>query len=1161
MSNSEIKLQDKYERNNDNAYMTGSQALVRALLEQRWLDEKNGLNTAGYISGYRGSPMTAMDVQLWREEKRLTDNHIKFIPGINENLAMTSVWGTQQIDYFGDANYDGVFSMWYGKGPGLDQTLDGLRQGNWHGSSTHGGALILAGDDPNMASTINNYHSEVLFEDLLMPVLFPADIQEVLDLALMGVALSRFSGAWVGYKLLPETIETSARVNIAENRFDIKYPEFDFPEGGVNSRKVDSPYAQEQRIKEHKLPAALAFARANNLNKVTFCSDKPKVGIVAMGKIWRDTMQSLKDLGLDESALNSLGIKVLKVSMPYPVDLQTYREFSQGLEQVIVIEDKREILEKGIIQACYDLPENERPTILGRHDQSGNILLRNSGNINTDDITKVLAKRLLDINPNDLIATNLDELQNSGCKLGQLPSLDMARLPYFCSGCPHNTSTVTPDGSRSFGGVGCHYMANWMDRDVDLYTHMGGEGGTWIGLSPFVKTKHMFQNLGDGTYYHSGSVAVRAAIAAKVNITYKILYNDAVAMTGGQPVDGPISVNSIADQMRAEGIERIAVVTDEPEKYKTYRAFPKGTTINHRDELDLVQRELREIPGVTILIYDQTCASEKRRRRKRGKFPDPAKRMFINDRVCEGCGDCGEKSNCLSVEPKSTEFGRKRMVNQSTCNKDYRCNDGFCPSFVTVLGGKVRKGKGAAAGIADLPHVPEVTPYQLQGDTTYNVLITGVGGTGVITVGQILGMAAHVDGKGVSVVEQLGFAQKGGPVKSHVKIGNNADAIKGVRITSGQCDLLLGCDMLAGSDNESLSMVKEGKTFAVVNNHQAITGEFTRNGDLQYPIDAVKERLEGSLGDNLEFIEANKVATQLMGDSIAANFFVVGYAWQNGKIPLTEHSLLKAIELNGVAVEFNQQAFMWGRIFANDQQSVLRLIAGENDSQDDIKSLSERIEMRINDLTDYQNSAYANRYKKLVDKVSQAEKTLDITDNSLTQAVALYAYKLMAYKDEYEVARLYASGEFVEKLNAQFEGNFKLEFNLAPPGIAPKDKVTGKPKKIRLGGWMLKAFGILAKFKGLRGTAFDVFGKTAERKMERQLIEDYFAMIEEVIGSLEASNYALAVEIAELPDLIRGFGHVKEDNVETFEAQKQKLTNIFKHGDLAAEAEIKVVNL
>ncbi|NMP14733.1 indolepyruvate ferredoxin oxidoreductase family protein [Thalassotalea sp. Y01] len=1160
MQDSKVSLQDKYERDKDSAYMTGSQALVRALLEQRWLDEKNGLNTAGYISGYRGSPMTAMDVQLWREEQRLTENHIKFVPGINENMAMTSVWGTQQIDYFGDQNYDGVFAMWYGKGPGVDQTIDGLRQGNWHGSAKHGGALILAGDDPNMSSTINNYHSEILFEDLLMPVLFPADIQEVLDYALMGIALSRFSGAWVGYKLLPETIETSSRVNIADNRFDIVYPDYDFPEGGLNARKQDSPYIQEQRIKQHKLKAALHFARANNLNKITFDSENAKIGIVAMGKIWRDSLQSLKDLGLGESHLQQLGIRILKVSMPFPVDLQTYREFADGLEHVIVIEDKREILEKGIIQACYDLPEAQRPKVHGRYDQQGNTILQNFGNINTDHITKALATHLLNIAPQHMVEQKLQDLQQSGCKLAALPSLNMARLPYFCSGCPHNSSTVTPEGSRSFGGVGCHYMANWMDRDVDLYTHMGGEGATWIGLSPFVKTEHMFQNLGDGTYYHSGSVAVRAAIAAGINITYKILYNDAVAMTGGQPVDGPISVNNIAEQMRAEGVERIAIVSDDIAKYNNYPAFPAATTIHHRDDLNLLQQELRQIKGVSVLIYDQTCASEKRRRRKRGKFPDPAKRMFINDRVCEGCGDCGEQSNCLSVEPLTTEFGRKRQINQSTCNKDYRCNDGFCPSFVTVLGGDVKKGKGISAKPDLLANLPEPLQPTIHGDDTYNIIITGVGGTGVVTVGQILGMAAHIDDKGLSVVEQLGFAQKGGPVKSHVKIGNSADSIKGVRITSGQADLLLACDMLAGSDDETLSMVQQGRTYAVVNNHQAITGEFTRDGDLQYPIDAVESRLQSALGSELEFIEASKIATQLMGDAIAVNLFVVGYAWQKGRLPLSQQAIMQAIALNGVAVEFNQQAFTWGRNFAHDANTTLQQL-NNNANDSGPVTLSERIALRFDELVQYQDQSYAERYQSLVNKVNEAEKRLDITDSSLTEAVAIYAYKLMAYKDEYEVARLYSSKEFLTKLNAQFEGDIKLQFNLSPPLIAPKNKSTGKPKKIQLGGWLLKAFAILAKFKGLRGSAFDIFGKTAERKMERALIEEYFLLVDDLLLNLDQSNYHLAVQLAKLPDIIRGYGHVKEANVEQYQQVLKQQLHTFKHAHLAVEAQIDVVNV
>lgn len=1157
MTDPSIRLDDKYTTNTDNAFMTGSQALVRALLEQRWLDETNGLNTAGFISGYRGSPMTTMDVQLWREEKRLTENHIKFLPGINENLAMTSVWGTQQIHYFGEQEYDGVFSMWYGKGPGLDQTLDGLRQGNWHGSAPHGGVLILAGDDPNMTSTVNNYASELLFEDLLMPTLYPADIQEVLDLSLMGIAMSRFSGAWVGYKLLPETVETAARVNISANRFSIQIPEFDFPKNGINSRHPDSVHAQEARIRQFKLPAALAFARANKLNSVSHDCDNACFGIVAMGKTWRDMQQSLKDLGFDEQSLKDNGIRILKVTMPFPVDIVTYKEFAQGLKEVFVIEEKREQIEQGIRQACYALPENERPVVVGRYDEYGQLLLKNFGTLTTDDITQVLGKRLAQSFPSEAINKQLTSFTNSACKISALPVVSLARLPYFCSGCPHNSSTMTPQGSRSLGGVGCHFMATWMDRDVDLFTHMGGEGATWIGQAPFVKTKHMFQNLGDGTYYHSGSLAIRAAIAAKVNITYKILYNDAVAMTGGQPVDGPISVNSIAEQIRAEGVSRIALVTDEPEKYKSYLDFPSGTSINHREELNLVQEELREISGVTVLIYDQTCASEKRRRRKRGKFPDPAKRQFINERVCEGCGDCGEKSNCLSVEPNKTEFGRKRKINQSTCNKDYRCNDGFCPSFVTVLGGKVRKGKGASENLTALPHVPDITPYQLSDDESYSVLVTGVGGTGVVTIGQLLGMAAHIDGKGVTVVDQLGFAQKGGPVKTHVQFAKNADTIKAVRISRGKTDLLLGCDMLAASDNETLSTVSSEKTFAVVNNHQAITGDFTRNGDLQYPAAAVESRLQECLGRNLAFIEANDIATKLMGDSIASNLFMVGFAWQSGRIPLTEQALLKAIELNGVAVEFNQQAFMWGRIYANDAEATIKLIDAP---QGTAKTLTERIELRINELTEYQNVGYARRYQSLVTKVSAAEKALAITDNSLTEAVALYSYKLMAYKDEYEVARLYACGEFREKLAAQFEGDFKLEFNLAPPMIAPNDKYTGLPRKIKLGGWMLSAFGILAKFKGLRGTAFDIFGKTAERKMERSLRDDYFMVVENMLTELNANNYQAAVDVANLPSLIKGYGHVKERHVETYRKELKRLMVNFRYGDLAHDAGLKVVN-
>ena len=1148
MKNMSVTIDDKYLPNVQNAYMTGTQAVVRSLLEQRWLDQKNGLNTAGFISGYRGSPMTAMDEQLWRAQKHIDENHIRFWPGINENLAMTSVWGTQQVGFMDDALYDGVFSMWYGKGPGLDQTIDGLRQGNWHGATEHGGVLVLAGDDPCMRSTVNNYHSELLFEDLLMPVLYPANIQEVLDFSTVGIALSRFSGCWVGYKLLPETIETAARLDVSEGRTIIVTPEFEFPEGGVNSRLGDDVYSQEARIRQYRLPAAVAFARANKLNRVTHNSSKARFGIVAMGKIWRDTLQALTDLGIDESTIEEAGIRILKISMPFPADIQTYREFAEGLEEVIVVDEKRDQLESALREACYALPESVRPRIVGRKDEQGASLIKNFNELTPDAIGQAIAQRLKPFYETPQMSSRLDLIGSINQHVCSLEATGMARLPYFCSGCPHNSSTVTPEGSKSFGGVGCHFMATWMDRDVYTYTHMGGEGVPWIGQAPFVKTKHMFQNLGDGTYYHSGSLAIRAAIAAKINITYKILYNDAVAMTGGQPVDGPISVVDIAQQVRAEGIQRIAVVTDEPEKYKNYPAFPSNVSINHRKELELVQLELREIEGVTVLIYDQTCASEKRRRRKRGKFPDPAKRIFINDRVCEGCGDCGTKSNCLSIEPNETEFGRKRQINQSTCNKDYSCNNGFCPSFVTVLGGGVRKGKGLESGVASLPELPDMPAMQLKDQQIYGVLITGVGGTGVVTIGQLFGMAAHLDGKGVTVVDQLGFAQKGGPVKTHVQFSNKPDNIKAVRISQGKADLLLGCDMLAASDDQSLGSVLKGRSYAVINNHQSVTGDFTRDTGMEFPVKKVRERLTAVVGeDSLDFIESNRIATALMGDSIASNLFMVGHAWQKGRIPLSEEALMKSIELNGVAIAFNQQAFQWGRQFAHNQDAVMDLLqAASTKPSEVVMTLQQKVELRVKELCAYQNAKYADRYKQLVDRVLVIDQKLSKT--KLSDAVAFYAHKLMAYKDEYEVARLHASPEFRNKLEAQFEGKYKLEFNLAPPIISPKDKVTGKPQKIQLGGWMLTAFGLMAKFKFLRGTAFDIFGKSAERKMERRFIEDYFNTVNELLETVSEENYELAVAIARIPEDIRGYGHIKEEYAEKAEAKWGSLLDNWRSG-------------
>ena len=1059
-----------------------------------------------------------------------------------------------QVHYFNDANYDGVFGMWYGKGPGLDQSLDAVRQGNYHGSSKHGGVLMLTGDDPAMRSTIDAYHSELLFEDLLMPVLYPADIQEVFDLGLYGIALSRFSGAWVGYKLLPETIETAASIRADHDDINIVLPEFDFPPDGVNSRPELYTF-QENRLRRFKLPAAVAFARANRLNRISHDSPRARFGIAAMGKTWRDTLQALHDLGLDDGMLEALGIRILKVAMPYPVDDATYAEFADGLEDILVIEDKREQIENALRRICYSQPN--RPRIVGRQDEQGRVLVDEVGDLSADKISRVIAARIRHLHDSERSQARLRFLDEQDKKAAERKPLTLNRLPYFCSGCPHNSSTVVPEGSRAYGGVGCHFMAYWMDRNVHYPTQMGGEGVPWIGQAPFVKTNHVFQQLGDGTYYHSGQLAIRSAVAAGVNITYKILFNDAVAMTGGQPVDGQLTVPQITHQMRQEGIQRIAVISDEPEKYTDASALATGTTVHHRDDIQQVQLEFREIPGCTIIVYDQTCAAEKRRRRKRGTFPDPAKRMFINDRVCEGCGDCSRKSNCVSVIPVDTLYGRKRAIDQSSCNKDYSCNNGFCPSFVTVLGGQVREGQGVDTVPDSVTNLPTPSLPVIDAGDSYAILVGGVGGTGVVTIGALLGVAAHLDGLGTSIVDQLGFAQKGGPVMTHIRVANRTDDINSARINSGAADLVLGCDMLVVGNDEPLGMVAPERSHGIVNTHETITGDFTRNPDLDYPADEIKQRLSETYApDKLKFIEATRIATALLGDAIASNLFLVGYAWQQGLLPVSDTSILRAIELNGVAVEWNQQAFAWGRRAAHDLAAVTK-IADRNRVRAEPKlalSLDELIEQRAKDLIGYQNQAYADRYLTLIEQARKAETNNAAGMAGFAEAVARYGYKLMAYKDEYEVARLYAAPEFRRKLDAQFEGKYKLQFNMSPPLIAPVDKVTGKPRKMQFGAWMLLLLRLLAKLKFLRGTPLDLFGYTAERRMERRLISDYESIIETLSADLNHENHALAVEIARIPELIRGYGYVKEEHLAGALAKQKDLMALWRSPATTDEA-------
>ena len=1142
-----VKLDDKYTLDEGRVYLTGTQAIVRLLLVQRRRDQAAGLNTAGFISGYRGSPMTAIDQQLWRAEKHLQDHHVKFWPGLNEDLAATALWGTQQVHYFNDANYDGIYGMWYGKGPGMDRSLDAIRQGHWHGSAEHGGVLILSGDDPNMTSTISAWHSELLFEDLLMPVLYPADIQEVFDMGLLGIAMSRFSGNWIGYKLLPETIETAASIRADHQHIRILTPEFEFPAGGVNSRQGDMFSQQESRLRHYRLPAALAFARANHINFISHPSARPRFGIAAMGKTWRDVQQALLDLGIDEGVAAAVGITVLKVGMPFPVDEQTYREFARGLEEVFVIEDKREQVEHGMRKACYLLPESERPRIVGRHDEHDQLLVDPAGTLDADRIARLIAARIQHFHDNDRLQARLEFLRNQQEQALSRPAAEISRLPYFCSGCPHNTSTKVPEGSRATAGVGCHFMATWMERDVYNWTQMGGEGAPWIGQAPFVKTRHIFAQIGDGTYYHSGTLAIRAAVASGVNMTYKILYNDAVAMTGGQPVDGPLSVRQITHQVYAEGVKRIEVVTDEPEQYGATPGFAPGTAVHHRRELDQVQRDLREVEGTTVLIYDQTCAAEKRRRRKRGMFPDPAKRLFINDRVCEGCGDCSVQSNCVSVQPLDTDYGHKRSIDQSSCNKDYSCADGFCPSFVTVVGGGLRKGKGIGPVADALPQTLRVLPEPDKPDLAagnHGILIAGVGGTGVVTIGALLGMAAHIDGRGIVVVDQMGFAQKGGPVLTHLRIGATPESINAVRLNAGAVDLLLGCDLIVAAGDSVLPVLSPDKTHAVVNTHETITGDFTRNAELRYPGSSLRKRLQGALGrDRLEMIESTRLATRLLGDAIAGNLFMVGYAWQKGLIPLSEEAIMRSIEMNGVAVQWNQDAFAWGRRAAHNPEAVNELCSNPDKANTDVSDepLEAFITRRAADLKDYQDAAYAQRYTALVRSVEAVEQKQFPGRTGLTATVARYAYKLMAYKDEYEVARLYCDSAFKQKLDEQFEGDYSLRFNLAPPLLARKDKLTGRPGKMEFGPWLLPLFGLLKRLRFLRGTLFDPFGRTPERKMERELISEYEQTVAELLQALDHENYSLAIEIAGLPEQVRGYGYIKSENVARTRAKLESL--------------------
>jgi indolepyruvate ferredoxin oxidoreductase len=1145
----DVSLEDKYDLAQTHVLVTGYHALIRALLMQKERGRRAGLNTAGFVTGYRGSPLGGLDQQMMRAGAHLAASDIKFQPGINEELAATAIWGSQQAELRGEGKFDGVFGMWYGKGPGVDRSGDVFRHANLAGTSKHGGVLALMGDDHTAESSTTAHQSEFHFVDVMMPILNPAGVQEIVDYAQYGWALSRFAGVWSALKCMHETVESTGVIDGSLDRVQIVTPtDFAMPEGGLNIRLVDTILGQEARLHDYKRDAMLAFVRANKINRtITSGGRKPRMGIITTGKSYLDVRQALDELGLDEVKCNELGLRIFKIGCPWPISRADLADFAAGLDLIMVVEEKRSLIEVQVREELYGT--TNQPVCVGKKDEQGNWLFPVKGALDSNDVAIAIGERLMRFGGNEELSAAVAKLKSAQRALAETADIAQ-RIPYFCSGCPHNTSTRVPEGSRAYAGIGCHYMAQWMDRKTLGFTQMGGEGANWIGEAPFSSRAHVFQNIGDGTYNHSGYLAIRAAIASGVTMTYKILYNDAVAMTGGQQHDGGLTVPQIAAQVAAEGAKRVVVVTDEPWKYAKDTEWPKGLTIHHRDDLDSVQRELATVPGVSILIYDQTCAAEKRRRRKRGAFPDPDKRVVINDLVCEGCGDCGQKSNCVSVQPLMTEWGRKRTIDQSSCNKDYSCIKGFCPSFVTVHGAKLKKGES----VAEPTHwaaLPE--PSKPLANHPYSIIVTGVGGTGIVTLGAVLGMAAHLEGKGVGIIDMAGLAQKGGAVYSHIRIANTSDDIHAIRVAAAGADLVLGGDIVVVGNKKVLSAIKPGNTRVVVNTAEFLPGDFTRNPDYSLPTERLKRAISGAAGNgNSHFVDASRLAVTLLGNSIGANMFMLGYAYQLGALPVSGEALEKAIEMNGEAVAMNLAAFRYGRRAAVDPAAVQALVAPPQQQQNDSLKLSENFEeivaRRERFLAAYQSRRYARRYRALVDKAvkAEAEKTPGVS--GFADAVARYLFKLMAYKDEYEVARLYSDTGFVERVKAQFDGDLRFEFHLAPPLLAKPDPRTVEPKKMSFGPWMLRVLGVLAKFKFLRGTPLDPFGYSAERRTERRLIADYKAVIETIVAELSPANHTTAVALASIPEKIRGFGPVKQRHLAAAKAEEADLREQFKAG-------------
>lgn len=1119
-------LEDRYRRTSGRVYLSGSQALVRLPLMQRQRDEAAGLDTAGFISGYTGSPLGGYDTALKAAQKHLDAHNVVFQPGLNEEMGATAVWGSQQTDLIGEAKYDGVFALWYGKGPGVDRAGDALKHGSYAGSSRHGGVLVLVGDDHGAKSSTVAHQSDHALIHFGMPYFNPATVQDYLDYGLYGFAVSRFSGCWIGMKCVTDTIESSASVEVSPDQAPVVLPETDG--SSLNIAWGVFPAVAEQQHYQRRIPRVKAFVKANRLNRAVVDAGGGPLGIVTTGKAHLDVMQALEEIGLDEAACKAAGIGVFKVAMPWPLEPDLIGEFAKDYERILVVEEKRPIVEQQL--ASLFVNNRASPMLLGKTNENGETLIPSEAELNSGMLAGILSQTLA------RLGQPVTKLPQAMAKSNSPSGSGLMRMPSFCAGCPHNTSTKVPDGSVAFGGIGCHGMAMFLpERKTPTLFQMGGEGAPWIGLSPFTEKKHIFQNLGDGTYYHSGMMAIRAAIAGGVNITYKILVNDAIAMTGGQAIEGSVKVDELTRQVHAEGVRRIAVVSDNIEKYRSGYEFAPGVTIHHRDDLDAVQKELREIEGVTVIVYEQYCATELRRRRKRGIAIEPEARIFINKRVCEGCGDCGVQSNCIAIEPVDTNFGRKRQINQSACNKDYSCIKGYCPSFVTVHGGTPRKrstGHGSAlpedaARLVQALPAPKVAEH----DAPFSLLVTGIGGAGVVTIGALLGMAAHLEGKGCSVLDVAGLAQRNGPVTSHVRIARDPKALHATRIT--KADLIIGCDIVVTASMEAIAKIEPTRTRAVVNTRVAPTSAFASNPDLNLSADTMIDTIASLTGeDRAEFINAGQLAAALLGNEIATNLFLIGFALQKGWMPISLHALDRAIELNGVGIAMNRAALAWGRLAANDMGAVERFASGDQPpASTGPEAIDALIERLSTDLVAYQDEIYARRFRALVDIAIEADAKIGGRKDALTRAVARYFHKLMAYKDEYEVARLYSDGSFHEALADAFEGELTLEFHMAPPILQRRDPVTKRYRKRKFGPRTMLLYRLLSKMKGLRGTALDIFGYAEHRKLERALVAEYETMMRDVIARIDAGNYDLAVGIASWPELVRGYDTVKDDHL------------------------------